>query len=48
MTVVSGARAAQSGHRARQGRLMRVWELARGVAILPVGVPARGPARCVG
>src|SRR5438094_1191162 len=30
MTVPSGGRAAQSGHRARRGRLMRFCELARG------------------
>src|SRR6266568_4793431 len=30
MTVSSGDRAAQSGHRALQGRLMRICELARG------------------
>lgn len=31
MTVASGDRAAQSGHRARLGRLMRFRELARGL-----------------
>src|SRR6516162_6632018 len=36
MTVLSGDRAAQSGHRARRGRLMRFCELARGLATLPV------------
>ena len=36
MTVTSGDRAAQSGHRARQGRLMRFCELARGLAA-PLG-----------
>ena len=35
MTVTSGGRAAQSGHRARQGRLMRFCELARGWRPLP-------------
>jgi hypothetical protein len=36
MTVASGDRAAQSGSRARRGRLMRLCELARGVVILLV------------
>jgi hypothetical protein len=36
MTVPSGDRAAQSGHRARLGRLMRKCELARGLRPLPV------------
>ena len=35
MTVISGDRAAQSGHRARRGRLMRFCELARGLATPP-------------
>jgi hypothetical protein len=41
MTVASGDRAAQSGHRARLGRLMRICELTRGVVVLPVVGPAR-------
>src|SRR5260221_6191026 len=35
MTVFSGDRAAQSGHRARPGRLMRFCELTRGLATPP-------------
>jgi hypothetical protein len=35
MTVLSGGRAAQSGHRARLGRLMRKRELTRGLATPP-------------
>ena len=35
MTVISGGRAAQSGHRARLGRLMRFRELTRGLATPP-------------
>jgi len=35
MTVLSGDRAAQSGHRARLGRLMRFCELTRGLATPP-------------
>jgi len=35
MTVLSGDRAAQSGHRARRGRLMRFCELTRGLATPP-------------
>jgi len=44
MTVASGDRAAQSGHRARRGRLMRFCGLARGLATLPVchGAPVGG------
>jgi hypothetical protein len=41
MTVAFGDRAAQSGHRARLGRLMRFCELARGVVILPVSERTR-------
>src|SRR6266576_5611401 len=40
MTVTSGDRAAQSGHRARQCRLMRFCELARGLATPPGSVTA--------